>query len=162
MVQLPDNKTGSKKTECSGNKWYKYWYKELIIPCWGIKLLWGQSYLFKLEILQDRFNFVQQFLTVCLVFFFLSKQKYGCQCLGSLMGTQPLIHAIAQEGCTDTVRESALKVDFGRKIPCHTRESNLPQQHACPMCNRATSPTPEASRNCESDLNLWFDEFGFT
>ena len=28
-------------------------------------------------------------------------------------------------GCTDTVRESALKVDSGRKIPCRTRESNL-------------------------------------
>ena len=25
-------------------------------------------------------------------------------------------------GCTDTVRESALKVDSGRKIPCHTGE----------------------------------------
>ena len=29
-------------------------------------------------------------------------------------------------GCTDTVRESAPKVDSGRKIPCLTGESNLP------------------------------------
>ena len=33
-------------------------------------------------------------------------------------------------GCMDTIRESALKVDCGRKIPCCTRESNLCQQHA--------------------------------
>ena len=36
-------------------------------------------------------------------------------------------------GCTDTVRESALKVDFGRKIPSRTGESNLRQQRAGPM-----------------------------
>ena len=33
-------------------------------------------------------------------------------------------------GCTDTVRESALKVDPGRKIPCSTGESNLRRQRA--------------------------------
>ena len=36
-------------------------------------------------------------------------------------------------GCTDTVGESALKVDSGRKIPCHNGESNLPKRHAGPM-----------------------------
>ena len=30
-------------------------------------------------------------------------------------------------GCMDTETESALKIDSGRKIPCHTRKSNLPQ-----------------------------------
>ena len=35
-------------------------------------------------------------------------------------------------GCTDTVRDSALKVDSGRKIPCCTEESNLPQRRAGP------------------------------
>ena len=30
--------------------------------------------------------------------------------------------------CTDTVRESALKVDTRRNIPCRTGESNLPQR----------------------------------
>ena len=35
-------------------------------------------------------------------------------------------------GCTDTVRESALKVDSGGKIPCHTGESNLRRQRARP------------------------------
>ena len=36
-------------------------------------------------------------------------------------------------GCTDIMRESALKVDSRRKIPCRTRESYLPQQYASPM-----------------------------
>ena len=31
-------------------------------------------------------------------------------------------------GCTDIIRESALKVDSGRKIPCHTGESKLHQR----------------------------------
>ena len=36
-------------------------------------------------------------------------------------------------GCTDTVRESALKVDSARKIPCRTGESNLRRGRAGPM-----------------------------
>ena len=36
-------------------------------------------------------------------------------------------------GHTDTVRESALKVDSGRKIPCRSGESNLRQRRAGPM-----------------------------
>ena len=33
-------------------------------------------------------------------------------------------------GCTGTVRESALKVDSGIKIPCRAGESNLRRQRA--------------------------------
>ena len=36
-------------------------------------------------------------------------------------------------GRTETVKESALTVDSGRKIPCCTRESNLRRQRAGPM-----------------------------
>ena len=36
----------------------------------------------------------------------------------------------ARGGCRDTVRESALKIDSGRKIPWHTGESNLRRQRA--------------------------------
>ena len=43
------------------------------------------------------------------------------------------MHAIAHGGCTDTVRESALKVDSGRKIPCRTGESNLRRRCAGPI-----------------------------
>ena len=38
-----------------------------------------------------------------------------------------LIHAVALYQCLYTVRESALKVDSGRKIPCRLWESNLCQ-----------------------------------
>ena len=48
------------------------------------------------------------------------------------MCTLILMHAIADEGCTDTVGESALKVDSGRKIPCRTGESNLRQRRGGP------------------------------
>ena len=41
-----------------------------------------------------------------------------------------LTHAIAHEGCTDTVGESALEVDSWRKISCRTGKSNLPQRRA--------------------------------
>ena len=61
---------------------------------------------------------------------------------GSLTCTQMLINAIAHGGVRTHLRESALKVDPGRKIPCHTGESNLrqlsqwatspPQKHAHP------------------------------
>ena len=51
----------------------------------------------------------------------------------SLTCTQMLMHAIAHGGRRDTMRESALKVDSGRKIPCHTTELNLRQQRASPV-----------------------------
>ena len=35
-------------------------------------------------------------------------------------------------GAAQALCESALKVDSRRKIPCHTRELNLHQQHAKP------------------------------
>ena len=35
--------------------------------------------------------------------------------------------------CADTVRESVLKVDSGRKIPCRSGESNLRRLRAGPM-----------------------------
>ena len=54
----------------------------------------------------------------------MSNQWYGCLCLGCLTCTQMLMPAIAYGGCTDTVRESALEVDSGRKIPCRTGDSN--------------------------------------
>ena len=52
------------------------------------------------------------------------KQWYGCQCLGFLTCAQMLTHAIAQGGCADAVRESALKADSGRKMYCRTGDSN--------------------------------------
>ena len=37
------------------------------------------------------------------------------------------------QGCTDTLRESAQKVDLWKRILCRTGELNLPQQHASSM-----------------------------
>ena len=51
-------------------------------------------------------------------------------------------------GLTDTVRESALKVDSGRKIPRRTGESNLRRRRADPILYQLSYiPTP-LSRNC--------------
>ena len=51
-------------------------------------------------------------------------------------------------GCTDTVGESALKVDSRRKISCRTWESDLRQRRAGPMLyqlNYIPIHTPSAS-----------------
>ena len=51
--------------------------------------------------------------------------------------------------CTDTVRESALKVDCGRKIPCRTGESNLPQRRVGPTLYQPSYiPTPSFDDLC--------------
>ena len=47
------------------------------------------------------------------------------------------------QGCMDTIRQSALKVDSARKIPCCIRDLNLRQQHASPMLYQLRySPPP--------------------
>ena len=70
-----------------------------------------------------------------LQYFRLSKQRYGCQCLGFLTCAQMLMHAIAHGGCTDTVRESEPQVDSERKIPCLTGDSN-PRQYCARLFSR--------------------------
>ena len=39
------------------------------------------------------------------------------------------MHAIGQRYCMNTIRESALKADLGRKISCCTKEVNLHQYY---------------------------------
>ena len=41
-----------------------------------------------------------------------------------------LMHEIARGGCTDTVRESALKTDSEKKLPSRTGDSNPRQYYA--------------------------------
>ena len=58
----------------------------------------------------------------------VSKQCYNCQ----------YAHTDADAchrslGNTSAVRQSALKMDSGRKVPCHTRESNWRQHCAWPF-----------------------------
>ena len=59
----------------------------------------------------------------------------GCRCLGFVTCAQMLMHAMAHWGCTDTVRESALEVATGRKIPCRTWDSN-PRQYCAWLFSR--------------------------
>ena len=66
------------------------------------------------------------FLSVCAVFSCI-RQWYDCQCSVFLTSAQMLMHATSHEGCTDTVRQSALEVDSGRKIPCLTWDTNVRQ-----------------------------------
>ena len=57
--------------------------------------------------------------------------------------THVKMHAIAHGECTDTVEESTLKVDSGRKIPCRTGESNLRRRRAGPTLYQLSYiPTP--------------------
>ena len=53
--------------------------------------------------------------------------KHGCHCLGFWTCEQILMHVIAHGGCADAVRESAQKVNYGRNVPCHTRDLSLCQ-----------------------------------
>ena len=43
----------------------------------------------------------------CVYYFPVSKQWYGCQCLGFLMSTQMWMHALPNRGCMDTIRVCA-------------------------------------------------------
>ena len=52
---------------------------------------------------------------LCVQHFPVSKQRYGCQRLGFVTCAQMLMHATAHGGRTNTVRESALEADSGRK-----------------------------------------------
>ena len=64
----------------------------------------------------------------CVQYFPVSEQCHS-QCLGFLTCTQMLMRATA---CvlTDTVTESALETDSGRKIPCRTGDSNPCQRYS--------------------------------
>ena len=82
-------------------------------------------------------------ISVCSIF--ASKQWYGWQCLGILTCAQMLLHAVEHGGCMDTVTESALKVDSGRKIPCCTGDSNRHQDcawHFSRMLYQLSYPCP--------------------
>lgn len=57
---------------------------------------------------------------------------------------QMLMHIIVHLVCTNTVRESTLKVNSGRKIPCCAREFDLHQQFAGPSAyTTLLHPSPQ-------------------
>ena len=58
-------------------------------------------------------------------------------------------------GCTDTVRESAMTVTCGRKLPCRTGESNLRRQRVGPMLYQLSYiPTHMESFSLYSQVRL--------
>ena len=60
------------------------------------------------------------------------------------------------QGCMNTVRDPAVKVDSGRKIPCHTRKSNLPQWRAGPTLYQLSYiPIPNGVQQRRWDWAQW-------
>ena len=76
---------------------------------------------------------------------------------GFLTCAQMLIHAIAHGGVRTHVKESALKVDSGRKIPRDTGESNLRERHDGPMLQPS-----EPHLHPVKGLNVFFSSCLFT
>ena len=72
------------------------------------------------------------------------------------------MHVIAHVGVRTHVRESALKVDSGRKIPCRTGISNLRRQRAGPMLYQLSYiPTP-LEPNCRHSYPLLLQRHSLT
>ena len=72
-------------------------------------------------------------LTWCMLYFCVSwhwGSCQSCQCLGLLMFAQMLMQVIGHGHCVNTVRQPALQVNSGRKIPCLSSKSDLHQQCA--------------------------------
>ena len=63
-----------------------------------------------------------------------------------------LMHAVAHGSCANTVRKSALKVDPGRKIPCHTGDSNPSALRLAFRPDAATREQTTAVRGCQRKL----------
>ena len=58
--------------------------------------------------------------------------------------------------CTDTVRESALKVDRGRKIPCRTGESNLRRRRVGPMLYQPSYIPTQGTRHKSVQIRVCY------
>ena len=93
-----------------------FFYKYFIVPCGKF----GSPYPGKAQQPQEQ----RYPLLWCVQYFHVSKQWYGCQCLGCLTCAHMLTHAAAHGGCTDTVRESALKLTLGETSLATPRTQN--------------------------------------
>ena len=65
--------------------------------------------------------------------------------------------------CMDTVRESTLKVDSGRKVPCHTRELNLLMVDQSGTLSTKLQPCKnwKSGQQCISKQGFWLLKFLF-
>ena len=77
-----------------------------------------------------------------------------------------LTFAKMSRGCTDAVRESALKVDSWRKIPCCTGESKLRQRRAGPTLYQLSyipnPPQMDKKHKLNGILSLKYDKRSFS
>ena len=74
-------------------------------------------------------------LRLRLQYFRVSRQWHGCQHLGFLTCAHMLMHVTAHGGCTNSVRESALKANCWRKALCRTGQWNQSSQRAGPVAH---------------------------
>ena len=102
--------------------WKKYVSATLWVDYYFFKLFFypsvgnlGHFTYVRLQQLQEQ---CYTFLPVCAVLLCFQTMVW-LQILG-IFNVCTDMYAIAQEGCMDTIKESALKVDSGRKIPCCT------------------------------------------
>ena len=80
-------------------------------------------------------------------YFHVSKQWYGCQCLAFLTCAHMLRHVIAHRGCSDTVRQSALEVDWEKNPLSH--QGLEPKSVLCLAFQSDTLPVePSLPRLC--------------
>ena len=56
------------------------------------------------------------FLSMCVVFSWVQTMAVPCHCLRFVTCTHMLMHVIAHRSCMDTIIQSALEVNSGRKI----------------------------------------------
>ena len=99
---------------------FKYFNFYFFVPCGKF----GSPYLGKAQQPQEQ---LYPFLSVCAVFSCVQTMVW-LPVFGIFnVCAQMMMHTIAHGGWTDSIRESALEVDSGRKIPCRTGDSNLRQ-----------------------------------
>ena len=109
-----NKKQGASHDSSSTRQCFNVTFKNnVIVPC-------GKSVSpYPAKTQQQQVQRLYPFLSVCAVFSCVHENhRYGCQCLSFLT----YAHVSMQEGCTDSVTESALKADSGEK----TNKNKLP------------------------------------
>ena len=73
------------------------------------------------------------------------------------MCAQMLMHAIAHRGCTDAIRESALKADSGRKDPVpHQALKPVPVLHLAFQLDTLPTKLSAPRDHCRANVNDLF------
>ena len=125
-------------------KWRKLVAKSSVVPQWPLQLRdwrwwwWWWWWLFQWNFSHGKFRLLFQGKAICDSHTTQPMVYAGCFSVSiihqtltwtteSLACAPMFMHVIVHRGARTHLRESALKVDSGRKIPCRTGELNLPQ-----------------------------------